>query len=113
MSPWAKALPAGGGGLLITRMCLSNNGAFRLIIFMGLVIPPKSAVSSIEGKMKANLSWQLRLRYLELKQTYWGAVLWSPGFFSSTGGWNEAVIRRYVEHQERVDKGPLQLKFEF
>jgi len=82
-------------------------------IHMVLVIPPKYAVSSILGKMKANLSRQLRLWYPELQRTYWGAVLWSPGFFSSTVGLNEAVIRRYVEHQERVDKGQIQLEFEF
>ena len=82
-------------------------------IHVVLVIPPKYAVSSIVGKMKANLSRQLRLRYPELKRTYWGAVLWSPGFFSSTVGLNEAVIRRYVDHQERVDKGQIQLEFEF
>jgi putative transposase len=82
-------------------------------IHMVLVIPPKYAVSSIVGKMKANVSRQLRLRYPELKRAYWGAVLWSPGFFSSTVGLNEAVIRRYVEHQERVDKGQIQLEFEF
>ena len=78
-----------------------------------LVIPPKYAVSSLVGKMKANLSRQLRLRYPELKKTYWGSVLCSPGFFSSTVGLNEAVIRRYVDHQERVDKGQVQLEFEF
>ena len=82
-------------------------------IHMVLVIPPKYAVSSIVGKMKANVSRQLRLRYPELKRTYWGAVLWSPGFFSSTVGLNEAGIRRYVEHQERMDKGQIQLEFEF
>ncbi len=82
-------------------------------IHMVLVIPPKYAVSSIVGKMKANVSRQLRLRYLELKRTYWGAVLWSPGFFSSTVGLNEAVIRRYMEHQGRMDKGQIQLEFEF
>ena len=82
-------------------------------IHMVLVIPPKYAVSSIVGKMKANLSRQLRLRYPELKRTYWRAVLWSPGFFSSTVGLNEVVIRRYVEHQEQVDKGQIQLEFEF
>jgi REP element-mobilizing transposase RayT len=42
-----------------------------------------------------------------------GAVLWSPEFFSSTVGLNEAVIRRYVDHQERVDKGHMQHNFEF
>jgi putative transposase len=82
-------------------------------IHVVMVIPPKYAVSSIVGKMKANLIRQLRLRYPELKQPYWGAVLWSPGFFSSTVGLNEAVIRRYVDHQERVDKGHMQLEFEF
>ena len=82
-------------------------------IHVVLVIPPKYAVSRIVGKMKANLSRQLRLRYPELKRTYWGAVLWSPGLFSSTVGLNEAVIRRYVEHQERVDKGQMKLEFEF
>ena len=81
-------------------------------IHMVLVIPQKYAVSSIVGKMKANVSRQLRLRYPELKRTYWGAVRWSPGFFSLTVGLNEAVIRRYVEHQERVDKGQIQLEFE-
>lgn len=78
-----------------------------------LVIPPNYAVSSIVGKMKENVSRQLRLRYSELKQTYLGAVLWPPGFFSSTVGLNEAVIRRYVAHQEQVDKGQIQFKFEF
>jgi len=82
-------------------------------IHVVMVIPPQYAVSNIVGKMKANVSRRLRLRYPELKRTYWGAVLWSPGFFSSTVGLNEAVIRRYVEHQERVDKGQMQLEFEF
>ncbi len=82
-------------------------------IHVVLVISPKYAVLSIVGKMKANVSRQLRSQYPELKQPYWGAVLWSPGFFSSTVGLNEAVIRRYVAHQERVDKGRIQLELEF
>jgi putative transposase len=80
---------------------------------MVLVILPKYAGLSIVDKMKVNLSRHLRLRYPELKRMYLGAVLWSPGFFSSTVGLNEAVIRRYVEHQERMDKGQIQLEFEF
>jgi len=88
---------------------MERAGRFHVV----LVIPPQYAVSSIVGQMKANLSRQLRLRYPELKRTYWGAVLWSPGFFSSTVGLNEAVVRRYVEHQERVAQGQIQLEFEF
>ena len=82
-------------------------------IHMVLVRPPNQAVSSSVGKMKANVSRQLRLRYSELKRTYWGAGLWSSGFFSSTVGLNEAVIRRYVDHQEQVARGQIQLEFEF
>ncbi len=63
-------------------------------IHVVMVIPPKYAVSSIVGKMKAKLSRQLHLRYPELKRTYWGAVRWSRGFFISPVGLNEAVIRR-------------------
>ena len=39
-------------------------------IHVVLVIPPKNAVPSIVGKMKANVSRQLRLRYPKLKRTY-------------------------------------------
>jgi len=78
---------------------------------MVLVIHPKYAASSSVGKMKVNLTRQLCLRYLKLKRMYWGAVLWSPVFFPLTVGLNEAVIRRYVEHQERVDKGQIHLEF--
>ncbi len=81
-------------------------------IHVVLVIPPKYAVSRIVGKIKTNLSRQLRLRSPELQQTYWGTVWWSPGFFSSTVGLNEAMLRRYVDYQERVDKEQVQLEFE-
>lgn len=71
-----------------------------------MVIPPKYAVSSIVGKMKAKLSRQLRLRYPELKRTCLGAVQWTPGFFSSTVGLNEAVT---VNQFTSDTKGELEL----
>ncbi len=70
-----------------------------------LVIPAKYSVSSIVGKMKANFSRQLRLRYLELKRTYWGADsgLWGLVF----NRWvDEAVIRPEVDHiKNRLKNG--------
>ena len=36
-----------------------------------------------------------------------------PDFFSSTVGIDEAVIKRYVEFQEKVDKGQLKLQLDF
>jgi len=77
------------------------------------VIPPKYAVSTIVGKIKANTSREIRQRFPEVKKVYWRHEFWSPGFFSSTVGIDEAVIKRYVEFQEKVDKGQLTLQLDF
>ncbi|MBU1208370.1 MAG: transposase [Proteobacteria bacterium] len=51
------------------------------------------------------------LRY-QIKKIYLCNEFWSPGFFSSTVGINEDAIKRYVEFQEKVDKGQLQLSLD-
>lgn len=77
------------------------------------VIPPKYSVSSVVGKIKANTSRQIRIEFPWIKTMYWRNEFWSPGFFSSTVGINEEVIKRYVEFQEKVDTGKMQLDFGF
>lgn len=77
------------------------------------VIPPKYAVSAVVGKIKANTSREIRQRFPEIKKVYWRNEFWSVGFFSSTVGIDEAVIKRYVEFQEKVDKGQLTLQLDF
>jgi REP-associated tyrosine transposase len=82
-------------------------------IHLVIVIPPKYAVSDIVGKIKANTSREIRKRFPWIKKIYWRNELWSVGFFSSTVGVNEDVIKRYVEFQEKVDTGKAQLDFGF
>ena len=77
------------------------------------VIPPKCSVSSVVGKIKANTSRQICIEFPWIKKMYWRNEFWSPGFFSSTVGINEEVIKRYVEFQEKVDTGKMQLDFGF
>jgi putative transposase len=77
------------------------------------VIPPKFAVSAIVGKIKANTSREIRQRFPWVKKRYWRNEFWSDGFFSSTFRIDEAVIRRYVESQEKADKGQLKLQLNF
>ena len=81
-------------------------------IHLVAIIPPRYSVSSIVGKIKANTSRKIRKEFPEIKKIYWRNEFWSPGFFSSTVGINEDVINRYVEYQEKADKGQLQLKFD-
>ena len=78
-----------------------------------IVIPPKYSVSSIIGKIKANTSREIRQHFKWIRKMYRRNEFWSPGFFSSTVGIDEEVIKRYVEFQEKMDKGQLQLSLDF
>ena len=82
-------------------------------IHLVIIIPPKYSVSSIVGKIKANTSREVRIQFEWVKKVYWRKEFWSPGYFSSTVGITEEVIKRYVEFQEKIDKGKLQLELEF
>ena len=82
----------------------------RLLV---IIIPPKYSVSSIIGKIKANTSREIRQHFEWIRKMYRRNEFWSPGFFSSTVGIDEEVIKRYVEFQEKMDKGQLQLSLDF
>ena len=82
-------------------------------IHLIIIIPPKYSVSDIIGKIKSNTSREIQKHFLWVKKIYCRNEFWSPGFFSSTVGINEHVIKRYVEFQEKIDKGQLQLTFDF
>ncbi len=82
-------------------------------VHLVVVIPPKYAVSAIVGNIKANTSREIRQRFPWVKKVYWRNEFWSVGFFSSTVGIDEAVIKRYVEFQEKVDTGQLTLQLVF
>ena len=38
------------------------------------------------------------------KKPYWGNHFWARGYFVSTVGIDEEVIKRYVKHQEKEEK---------
>ena len=82
-------------------------------IHLVAVIPPRYSVSRIVGKIKANTSRIVRKKFGFIKEIYWRNEFWSPGFFSSTVGIDEDVIKKYIEYQEKSDKGQIQLTFEF
>jgi REP element-mobilizing transposase RayT len=67
----------------------------------------------IVGKIKVNTSREIRRRFPWVNKMYWRNEFWSEGFFSSTGGIDEAVIKRYVEFQAKVDAGQLTPQLDF
>jgi putative transposase len=75
-------------------------------------IPPKYSVSEVVGKVKANTGRKMRKKFKFLDQVYWGVEgIWSIGYFVSTVGINESVIRKYIENQSQEDSGQAKLEF--
>jgi putative transposase len=80
-------------------------------IHMHLSLPPTMAVGKVVGIIKQNTSRELKQKYPFLRQVYWGTeAVWSEGYFVSTVGINEEVIKAYIENQGKKDVG--QTKFE-
>ena len=68
-------------------------------------IPPKVSVSQFMGLLKAKLAIKLFKSYPKLrKKPYWGNHFWARGYFVSTVGVDEEMIRRYVRYQEERDR---------
>ena len=75
-------------------------------LHMVMVIPPKYAIESVMGRMKSQSASALRRRFDFLSKVYWKEnIVWSPGYFVSSVGVDEHIIRRYVERQGRRDSG--------
>lgn len=74
-------------------------------------IPPKMAVGKVVGIIKANTAKALKKKFLFLQKVYWGNDgIWSDGYFVSTVGINEMVIREYIEKQGKEDSGQAKLE---
>ena len=75
-----------------------------------VTIPPTIAVGKVVGLIKQNTARELKQKFTFLKQIYWGTdAIWSEGYFVSTVGINEQIIKKYIEEQGKKDSG--QTKF--
>jgi len=64
-------------------------------------IPPKVSTSEFIGVLKGKIAIKLFKTYPSLIQKpYWGNHFWSRGYFVSTVGLDEDMIKRYVKYQE-------------
>ena len=81
-------------------------------LHMVVVIPPKYSISSVMGQLKSQSASRLRKSYPWLKKVYWNEnIVWSSGYFVSSVGIDEHIIKSYVEHQGNEDSGQLKLNF--
>jgi putative transposase len=77
---------------------------------MMIAIPPKYAVSQVIGFIKGKSAVHVARVYGERKRNFVGQRFWARGFFVSTVGRDEAVIRSYIQKQEQEDQRLDQMK---
>ena len=73
-------------------------------VHMLLAIPPKYAVANVVGYIKGNSAMHVARTFGERKRNFVGQHFWARGYFVSTVGRDEAVIREYIRNQEKEDK---------
>jgi putative transposase len=73
-------------------------------VHMMIAIPPKYAVSQVIGFIKGKSAIHLARVYGERKRNFVGQHFWARGYYVSTVGRDETVIRDYIRKQEQEDK---------
>jgi putative transposase len=72
-------------------------------VHMLISIPPKYAVSQVIGYIKGKSAIHLARVYGERKRNFVGQHFWARGYFVSTVGRDEGVIRAYIQQQDAED----------
>ena len=72
-------------------------------VHMMISIPPKYSVSQVVGYIKGKSAIHLARVYAERRRNYVGQHFWARGYFVSTVGRDEEMIREYIRNQEVED----------
>ena len=78
-------------------------------VHMLIAIPPKYAVSSVIGYIKGKSAIYIARNFRGKKRNFVGESFWARGYFVSTIGLDEGMIRNYIKNQEKEDKRIEQL----
>lgn len=74
-------------------------------------IPPTISVGKVVGIIKSNTAKGLKQKFPFLKEVYWGTEsIWSSGYFVSTVGVDEKIVRQYIQQQGEDDSGQAKLE---
>lgn len=73
-------------------------------VHMLLSIPPKCSVSYIVGFLKGKTALYIAQKYGKRVRNFKGHNFWARGYFVSTVGRDEKVIKQYIRNQEKQDK---------
>jgi len=87
------------------RECRIEEGHLLLDhVHMLISIPPKYSVSQVVGFIKGKSAIAIARTYMGRKRNFTGQHFWARGYFVSTVGADEEVIRNYIRNQESSDQ---------
>jgi putative transposase len=72
-------------------------------VHMCISIPPKYAVSAVVGYIKGKSAIAIARRFAGKARNYTGENFWARGYYVSTVGLDEQVVREYIRKQEEED----------
>lgn len=73
-------------------------------VHMMISIPPKHAVAQVVGYIKGKSAIYIARQFSGKTRNYVGQHFWARGYFASTVGRDEGVIRNYIRDQEAEDR---------
>jgi len=71
---------------------------------MLLSIPPKYSVAQVVGFIKGKAAIHIARTFMGRRKNYTGHHFWARGYYVSTVGRDEAVIREYIRTHEAEDR---------
>ena len=79
-------------------------------VHMMISIPPKYSVAQIVGYIKGKSAIHIARGYAGHQRNFMGQSFWARGYYVSTTGRDEDVIRQCIKNQEEFDKKLDQLR---
>ena len=82
-------------------------------VHMCISIPPKFAVSNVVGFIKGKSAISVARNFRGCRRNFTGESFWARGYFVSTVGLDEEMVRKYIRDQEKEDQRLDQLNMDW
>jgi len=79
-------------------------------VHMCLSVPPKYSVSHVVGYIKGKSAIAIARKFGGRTRNFTGEVFWARGYFVTTVGLDEEMVRAYIRNQEQEDERYDQMK---
>ena len=97
-------------GKILRQLCgqkeidLVEGNAMADHVHLLLSVPPKFSIAYTVGFLKGKSAIRINRDLGKVKGTLYGRAFWSRGYCVSTVGLDEAMIKEYIQHQEKHER---------